>query len=192
MKAVAFGNFWSFGATPFNWAVFAVTHSFKVHVGELFLLEDGTTVYAEMGPFGYTGPRPFMRLLSWSKARPWRRLWIRWLPSVTAEAANEKYAQACATAHKKPYGYMDLLRIFAHETWGCGVPADPSKATCSEETAIRDFPEYECRSDVYETFDAVTPVRVWDVVTANPVPRAPDGLFLSPTALFALGRARGG
>ncbi len=190
MKAVAFGNFWSWGGSPFNWAVAAVTRSFKVHVGELYLLEDGTTVYAEMGPFGYTGPRPLARLTRWEKGRPWRRVWIRWFPCVTPEAANEKYAACCSLAHKLPYGYMDLLRIFAHETWGCGVPADPKKATCSEETAIRDFPEYECRDATYETFDSVTPIRVWTVVTANPIPRTPDGLFVSQTALCAMGRAR--
>lgn len=165
---VRYGNGFSFGGSPFNWATAAVTKSFKVHCFEIYGFEDGRDEYFEMGLTHYSGPRMVMDVVRWSKARPWRRLWMVWLPHVTPDGAAEKYLIALETyKKKKPYDHWQLLRIWAHEWWGLPVPTDPTKATCSEETALRNMPEYDCRDDIHETFDSVTPASLWRVLATR-------------------------
>ena len=158
MKAVRFGNYFTFNVHPFNLVTAIVTGSCWVHTGAVWEMEGGDNWQFEMQfRSGLVGPREFERVVAWANARPWRKLVVLWLP-LHLGGPQQKWAEAHRLKGSvKGYAKSELMAHWARRRLGWEMPHDPTLMTCGELTSTLDAPEYLLLDEKHRTHDAVDP-----------------------------------
>jgi len=163
-KAVGTWLFWTRGESLLSSLIRRVTGPWS-HMGIGFDLEDGAPVYYEsLFRDGFTGPKPWCKVVDWAAKHP-KRKWARRSLDLSPEISERKRVLAQAHVGRLGYAAWQLLGMWWFERvgkrYGWHLRRSPKRAVCSEAVARILWPEMNLLNHPRRRFDEVTPSSAW-------------------------------